>query len=364
MTTCASVTLTGPIARLRCRSQAYEGARRNDESEGVQIGALLHDIGHMLGMEAGFAPGMNGCGTLLHERIGGDFLYALGFSEDCAETVRQHVNAKRYLVHKHKDYELSEASRITLGFQGGPMTAAEADQFERHPLFTAILRMRTYDEMAKREGEGNVAVSTIGGLVEAHVRKNVAAALRAVGTATAPDASLLSGVSGATYQLSAEQLRFFDENGFLLVRGHPAISRQSLEVAMRELVRAQPSAQGEVDGQRISGCVRSMHPPFRLRGRDATFPGDTPGSLCARLVEIRLFGRGTHGPPPVVCDVPLVDRCVQLLPSCKSHAVVPCSAIWRVHQERAAPCPAACCTAQMGSHLHPCGRDRGSADAS
>ena len=40
-------------------------------------------------------------------------------------------------------YELSEASRITLGFQGGPMNADDAAAFEAEPLFTTALRLRT-----------------------------------------------------------------------------------------------------------------------------------------------------------------------------------------------------------------------------
>ena len=48
--------------------------------------------------------------------------------------------------------ELSEASRMTLVHQGGPMTAEEAAAFEKHPQFPALIKMRTWDEKAKVQG--------------------------------------------------------------------------------------------------------------------------------------------------------------------------------------------------------------------
>jgi predicted HD phosphohydrolase len=46
---------------------------------------------------------------------------------------------------------LSEASRKTLEYQGGPMTPEEAAAFEQYPLFDLITRMRNWDEQAKME---------------------------------------------------------------------------------------------------------------------------------------------------------------------------------------------------------------------
>jgi predicted HD phosphohydrolase len=61
------------------------------------------------------------------------------------------VQAKRYLTLREPGYfeRLSEASRRTLEYQGGVMTAAEADAFERDPLCAVSLRMRQWDELAK-----------------------------------------------------------------------------------------------------------------------------------------------------------------------------------------------------------------------
>ena len=65
-----------------------------------------------------------------------------------------HVNAKRYLTYKNPKYfaGLSDASRKTLEFQGGPMQAEEAGTFEQNPYFELIIQMRRWDEAAKVTG--------------------------------------------------------------------------------------------------------------------------------------------------------------------------------------------------------------------
>lgn len=108
------------------------------------LAALFHDIGHILGLEAFLEMEMDNCGILDHETIGAQFLYSLGFSYHCCQLVRNHVQAKRYLCYKNPDYynELSEASKTTLRFQGGPMSAEEGRAFEKHPMFEEILLLR------------------------------------------------------------------------------------------------------------------------------------------------------------------------------------------------------------------------------
>ena len=44
---------------------------------------------------------------------------------------------------------MSVASQGTLKNQGGPMTEDEAEEFEKHPDFEAILAMRKWDDSAK-----------------------------------------------------------------------------------------------------------------------------------------------------------------------------------------------------------------------
>ena len=220
-----------PVSVLQHSWQAYSLAKEAGETEDLQMAALLHDIGHILSMEAGFGPGMDGCGAIDHEGIGADLLRSLGFSEDCCLLVGHHVNAKRYLVSQYKDYELTEASRITLSFQGGPMEDDEAAVFEKLPLFKSILRMRTYDERAKVANVGDVPPSAIGQLVEAHVFKNLLSLDRHPPHAEEGSSSS----SSPQYMLSKEQLRFFGENGFLLVRGHNGITSTDLHAAAQDL---------------------------------------------------------------------------------------------------------------------------------
>ena len=94
---------------------------------------------------------MGGYGVVSHERLGADYLRRAGFSERMARLVEYHVQAKRYLTFSQPDYyaRLSEASRRTLAYQGGVMSADEAQAFEQDPLCAVSLRMRHWDEQAK-----------------------------------------------------------------------------------------------------------------------------------------------------------------------------------------------------------------------
>lgn len=44
---------------------------------------------------------------------------------------------------------LTEASKMTLKHQGGPMTPDEVREFRAHPQYEAVLRMRSWDDRAK-----------------------------------------------------------------------------------------------------------------------------------------------------------------------------------------------------------------------
>ena len=117
----------------------------------VVIAAFLHDIGHI------YAAGkteesMGAFGAKRHEHIGADFLRERGFSEKIAVLVEGHVEAKRYLTYKHPEYleALSDASRVTLGYQGGPMEKEEAETFEQAPYFDLCIKMREWDDAGKR----------------------------------------------------------------------------------------------------------------------------------------------------------------------------------------------------------------------
>ena len=130
--------------------QAANLASESGLDDDTVLAALLHDMGHVCGLAESMEQ-MGDCGVANHEHIGADWLLDLGFSDKCAELVRRHVDAKRYLCCVDKEYyaKLSDASRTTLGYQGGPMSEEEAQAFEADPLFNAIILMRSWDEQAK-----------------------------------------------------------------------------------------------------------------------------------------------------------------------------------------------------------------------
>ncbi len=140
------------ISQLEHMVQAAELAEANGYDDEVILAAFFHDIGHLLHSN-GTAETMGDYGVKEHEKVGADFLRHSGFSERMAQLVESHVQAKRYLTFAKPEYyaSLSEASKKTLEFQGGPMNADEANAFEQHPLFNLFIAMRLWDEDAKVE---------------------------------------------------------------------------------------------------------------------------------------------------------------------------------------------------------------------
>lgn len=137
-----------PVSQLEHMSQAAQLAQAEGFDDEVVLAAFFHDIGHLCE-----GADMGGYGVVSHERIGAEYLRRCGFGERMAKLVEYHVEAKRYLVLRQPGYfqRLSEASRRTLEYQGGAMSEAEADAFERDPLCAVSLRMRAWDEQAKLE---------------------------------------------------------------------------------------------------------------------------------------------------------------------------------------------------------------------
>jgi phosphonate degradation associated HDIG domain protein len=140
------------VSQLEHMAQAAQLAEEQGYDEEVVLAAFLHDIGHISEAAKGDNE-MDGYGIKDHEELGAEFLREKGFSKKIARLVESHVEAKRYLTYKDPAYysNLSEASKRTLEYQGGPMTADEATAFEQYPLFDLIIRMRNWDEQAKIE---------------------------------------------------------------------------------------------------------------------------------------------------------------------------------------------------------------------
>ena len=76
------------------------------------IGALLHDIGHLVGMDAGMQRMVTGgqvLGICRHEVIGQQFLLDMSIPKEIADFSKGHVDAKRYLTYKNRDYYNSKS---------------------------------------------------------------------------------------------------------------------------------------------------------------------------------------------------------------------------------------------------------------
>jgi predicted HD phosphohydrolase len=123
-------------------------AKKAGETDKIVCACLLHDIGMLVGKD-----NTNGCGDSFHGQKGGQFLFDLGFEEEICTLISMHTQAKRYLVYRYPNYieNLSKASKQTLKKQGGKMNKEEAERFEQHPLFRPLVRMRFYDDEAKKK---------------------------------------------------------------------------------------------------------------------------------------------------------------------------------------------------------------------
>lgn len=141
------------VSQLEHAAQGADLARKGGFDKKVQVAAFLHDIGHLMPSEKEEEL-MELYGRKDHEEIAADWLRERGFPEKVCILVANHVNAKRYLTYKNPKYfaGLSDASRKTLEFQGGPMHAEEAEAFEQNPYFDLIIQMRRWDEAAKVTG--------------------------------------------------------------------------------------------------------------------------------------------------------------------------------------------------------------------
>ena len=140
------------ISQLEHMVQSAQLASEQGHDDEVVLAAFLHDIGHIC-VSAQGEKSMDGFGVKDHEEVGADYLKKKGFSRKVVRLVESHVEAKRYLTYKDPEYydQLSDASKKTLEFQGGPMGKEEAEAFEQYPLFDLIIKMRRWDEEAKRQ---------------------------------------------------------------------------------------------------------------------------------------------------------------------------------------------------------------------
>jgi len=160
------------VSQLQHALQAAHLASISGFGDDAILAALLHDCGHMLGLDNASVPRMGACGIMDHENMGGAWLRMRGFSPRVCELVARHVDAKRYLCCVKPEYhaKLSDASLTTLGYQGGPMVPEEAKAFEGDELFRTIIAMRHWDEAAKEPDKAVPQLEAYRPLLERHLR--------------------------------------------------------------------------------------------------------------------------------------------------------------------------------------------------
>jgi len=131
---------------------------------------LLHDIGYFLHPEAenSIEEGRN----IEHEALGAAWLSRV-FGEDVTAPIALHVDAKRYLCAAEADYfdRLSEASRLSLMTQGGPMNAGEMAAFAKRPAFQAALSLRRCDDLGKDLTMKTPPLEDFRGILETQLRR-------------------------------------------------------------------------------------------------------------------------------------------------------------------------------------------------
>jgi len=143
------------LAALDTRLNGYDNFIRNC----VIVAALLHDIGHLVGLEQGEmemrlgGENSDSLGIVGHEGVGAAFLKDIGMPSLVSELVFGHVAAKRYLCTTRPEYynSLSDASKQTMQLQGGMMKNEELREFKSgfHPELKVYLR--EYDDAGKKK---------------------------------------------------------------------------------------------------------------------------------------------------------------------------------------------------------------------
>ena len=125
-------------------------AEKSKSKNNLICSCLLHDYGHFIVDDPDELVKQNQDGK--HEDIGYEYLKKF-FKKDIVEPIKYHVLAKRYLARDQKYYnKLSNASRISLNLQGGVLKNKEAKIFEQDKFFKDSIKLRKFDEAAKKIG--------------------------------------------------------------------------------------------------------------------------------------------------------------------------------------------------------------------
>ena len=125
-------------------------AEKSKSKDYLVCSCLLHDYGHFILDDPDELVNRKKDGK--HEDVA--YLYLKKyFKKSVVEPIKIHVNAKRYLARNKKYYDiLSQASKVSLHLQGGVMDQDEAKIFEKEKFFDDAIKLRKFDEAAKKVG--------------------------------------------------------------------------------------------------------------------------------------------------------------------------------------------------------------------
>ena len=131
-------------------------AENNKCSSNLICSSLLHDYGHFVVEDPNLLVTNQIDGN--HETIWANYLKTF-FSNEIIEPILLHVDTKKYLT-RDKKYlnSLSEASKVSLKLQGGVMSDNEAEQFEQNKNYKNAIKLRRFDEGAKKQ---NIKIKNI-----------------------------------------------------------------------------------------------------------------------------------------------------------------------------------------------------------
>jgi phosphonate degradation associated HDIG domain protein len=140
-----------PVTQLEHALQSAMQAEDEGADDELVTAALLHDLGHLV-HDLGETPTLRGIDDA-HQYLAVPFLRGL-FSERVIGAISGHVDAKRYLCATRDGYyeALSDDSKRSLKLQGGIFDARQAQDFIGKPGSPEAVRLRIWDDLAKREG--------------------------------------------------------------------------------------------------------------------------------------------------------------------------------------------------------------------
>ena len=141
------------ITQLDHAVQSAALAAHEAAADELVVAALLHDVGHLLELQAGGVPDGQVDVDLGHEARGARYLAGL-FPPTVTGPIALHVAAKRYRCAVDPSYEaaLSAGSTRSLARQGGAMSPDEVARFEANPAHADAVRLRGWDDSGKVDG--------------------------------------------------------------------------------------------------------------------------------------------------------------------------------------------------------------------